>query len=80
LGRVFGFFGVLVFVMKRDRFERQDGFAGLIHWFNVFLKSARRIHRAELAGGVDQHWYRVSVCCCYAPNISDKAAVVYVSA
>ena len=28
LRRVFGFFGVSVLVMKRDRFERQDGFAG----------------------------------------------------
>src|SRR4030095_10770751 len=36
-----------------------------MHWFNVFLKAARRIHRAELTGGVDQHWYRVSMCCCY---------------
>ena len=39
--------------MKRDRLELQDGFAGLIHWFNVFLKPARGgIHRAELAVGV----------------------------
>jgi len=63
------------------RFERQDGFAGLIHWFNVFLKAARRVSRASWPVGVDQHWYRVSrVLFVTPPNIFDKAAVAYVSA
>ena len=52
LRRVFGFFGVCVFVVKRDRFERDDGFAGLIQRFNVFLKAARGVTRIGLAVGV----------------------------
>jgi hypothetical protein len=55
LRRVFGLFGVCVLVMKLDRFERQDDFAALIHRFNVFLKAARGVARAELAVGVHDH-------------------------
>jgi hypothetical protein len=75
LRRVFGFFGVLVFVMKCDRFKRQDGFAGLIRWLNVFLKAARGVTRAELAVGVYDNIYAIAVSYCNPANVADKASV-----
>ena len=64
--------------MKRDRFERQDDFAGLIHRSNVFLKPARRVNRAQLAVGIDQHWYGVEVCSNHVPNVADIGSAVWV--
>ena len=55
--------------MKRDRFERQDGFAGLIHRFNIFLKPARGADRAELAVEVYDNVYAVGVCYCNPANL-----------
>src|SRR5436190_17232791 len=61
--------------MKRDRFERQDGFAGLVHRSNVFLKAARGVTRAELAVGVYDHIYAIAVPYCNVANVADKASV-----
>ena len=61
--------------MKRDRFKGQDGFAGLIHRFNVFLKAARGVTRAELTVGVYDDIYAVAVSHCRAPNVADIAPV-----
>lgn len=64
--------------MKRDRFERQDDFAGLIHRFNVFLKAARGVTRAQLTVGVHDHIYAVEVPYCNPANVADLASVTYV--
>ncbi len=64
--------------MKRDRFECEDGFAGLIHRFNIFLKPARGdIRRAELAVGVYDDVYAVAVSHYRPANVADKASVTY---
>ena len=61
--------------MKRDRFERQDDFAGLIHRFNVFLKAARGITRPELAVRVYDDIYAIEVPNCNPANVANKASV-----
>src|SRR5262249_15120040 len=75
LRRVLGFFGVLVFVMKRDRLERQDGFARLVHRANVPFKTPRGGTRAELAAGIYDTTYAIGVPYCNAANVADKASV-----
>src|SRR6266700_3415639 len=65
-------------VVKCHWLQRKNSFAGPVHRFNVLLKSARGTGRAELAGGVDQHWYCVAVSRCHPANVADKAAVAYV--
>jgi hypothetical protein len=58
--------------MKRDRFERQDGFAGLIHRFNVFLKAPRGVRRAELAVGVYDDIYAIDIPYLNPANVADN--------
>src|SRR2546428_212271 len=65
-------------VVKCHWLQRKNSFAGLVHRFNLLLKSARGTGRAELAGGVDQHWYCVAVSRCHPANVADKAAAAYV--
>ena len=63
--------------MKRHWLERQNGFAGAVHRFDLFLKSAGGAGRAELAEGVYQDWYDVGVCRCNVTNVADKAAAAH---
>jgi hypothetical protein len=72
------FSAFLVLVMKRDRFECQDGFAGLIHRFNVFLKAPRGVRRAELAVGVYDDIYAIDIPYLNPANVADKASVTCV--
>jgi hypothetical protein len=57
--------------------ERQNGFAGAVHRFDLFLKSAGGAGRAELAEGVYQDWYGVGVCHYNVTNVADKAAAAH---
>ena len=63
--------------MKCHWLERQNGFAGAVHRFDLFLKSAGGAGRAELAEGVYQDWYDVGVCRCNVTNVADKAAAAH---
>jgi len=63
--------------VKRHWLERQNGFAGAVHRFDLFLKSAGGAGRAELAEGVYQDWYDVGVCRCNVTNVADKAAAAH---
>jgi hypothetical protein len=65
-------------VMKRNRLERENGCAGAVHWFNLILEASRGTRRAELAGGVYQHWYGVGVSGCHLANVANKAAAAHV--
>ena len=64
--------------MKSHRLQREDGFAGLVHRFNLFLEPTRRTYRAELTGRVDQNWYGIVVPGCGAANIADITTVAHV--
>jgi len=66
--------------VKRHWLERQNGFAGAVHRFDLFLKSAGGAGRAELAEGVYQDWYDVGVCRCNVTNVADKAAAAHAQA
>src|SRR5438552_19003792 len=48
--------------MKRDRFEREDRLARLIHGLDIFLESRRGTGGAKLTIRVDQDRYGVSAC------------------
>jgi hypothetical protein len=60
-------------VVKRHWLEREDGFAGLIHRFNLFLEPARRTGRAELPDCVYQDWYS-RVYGCDPANAGDECS------
>jgi CRP-like cAMP-binding protein len=47
--------GDLLLVPEGDWFERKEGFAGLIHRFNLFFKPPRRDHRAKFAVEINEH-------------------------
>ncbi len=64
--------------MKRHRLERQDGFAGFVHRFNLLFKPARGADRPELPGGVDHHIDSVVLDRRGAANVADKAGVAHV--
>src|SRR6266542_6873254 len=64
--------------MKGHRLKCQDGFAGAVHRFNLFLEPSRGADRAQLAVGVYQDWDSVGVCGCNPTNVADKAAVAHV--
>src|SRR5437764_11229418 len=65
--------------MKRHRFERQDRFAGLFHWFYVLFEPARGSGRAKLTIHIDQHWHGVGAGC-DSEDIADKAGIIHVRA
>jgi hypothetical protein len=48
---------------------------GLISFLN-----RREEFIAQLAGGIDHHWYGIANLCCHPMNVADKAAVVHVRA
>src|SRR5947207_15263935 len=43
----------LLFITEGDRFERQDGFASLVHKFDLVLEPSRGDKRADLVVGID---------------------------
>src|SRR6266568_8279352 len=63
-------------VVKRHGLERENRFAGAVHWFNVALEAPRGAHRADLASGVDQDWYGVVVSGCHPTTATNKGAVL----
>src|SRR5581483_6339538 len=42
-------------VVEGYRLERQNGFAGLIHWLNVAFETPRRCNRGQLSSGIDSY-------------------------
>src|SRR5437764_14612475 len=67
-------------ITKAHRLERQNGLAGFIHRFNISLVLAGRTGSAELAKGVDHHWYGVIVLRCCSANATDQGCGVVDSA
>ena len=49
--------------MEGDGFEREDRFAGIIHWLDVFLEPRGRGHCAELAVHIDKNSQTVRCDC-----------------
>ena len=60
--------------MERHWLERQDVFTGFVHWFNLFLESARRTYRAKLTVGVYDDIHSVGDACCYTTNGGDEGS------
>src|SRR4029453_5929036 len=51
LRRIFG----VAFVMEDHRLECPDGFAGIIHWSNIVLKTLRLGLSPQIPGGIHSH-------------------------
>src|SRR6478672_2781863 len=62
--------------MEGDWFERQERFAGFVHWLDIFLEALGGSDRAELTGGVNEN--RHSVRRRLAKDLADVAAVTHV--
>jgi len=58
--------------METDRFERQNGFAGLVHGLNLLLKTSRGDKRADLVVGIDVN---CSARCDRGVNVFDPGGV-----
>src|SRR4029077_862755 len=58
--------------MKRHRLKCQNGFAGVIHRFDLVFEPARRAHCPELTIGVDQDGYSVGISGCHPADARDK--------
>jgi hypothetical protein len=65
---------LIALVVESHWLKREHGFAGLIHWFDLLLKSPRRTHRAQLAVGVYNDTYGVGNSRCHTTNGSDKGS------
>ena len=64
------------FIMEGDRFKRHDGFAGLVHGFDLVLESPRGDECADLVVGIDVNW---PAGCDRGVNISDPGGVALAS-
>ena len=47
-------------VVKRHRLQRQDRFAGGVHWLNLLFEPTRRTDRGELTGGGDKDLHHIT--------------------
>src|SRR5215475_11895783 len=65
---------IIVLVMECDRFQAQDGFAGLVHWLNVFLETLRGGCRAKFTSVVYYYWCVCSTIYTLPEDLADKAA------
>ena len=72
--------------MEGDRVQREDCFAGFIHWLDIILESSGRYHCAKLASCTDDH--RNAGGCsrpedtgdpstCYKPRVTDAEGAVF---
>ena len=61
------------FCNGRSPAERQDRFAGFVHWFDVFLESLRGSRNAKLAAGV---YDNCGTCNRYTTDAGDKGSSV----
>ena len=68
--------GLVALVVKSHWPKPQQGFAGVVHRFNLVLEAARGTCRAELAIGVDYNGNCVRVSCCDPPDADDKRTVL----
>ena len=59
--------------MEDDRLERQNGFADLVHRFNVALHAPRRGDRGQLSIGIDSYKSRGTGVTCLVVNTTDIA-------
>src|SRR4030095_10509482 len=60
--------------------ECQDGFAGVVHRFDLRFEATRRtVGGAELADGIDQYWHGIGRYNSIA-NVTDKAALAHICA
>ena len=61
--------------MKRHRLQRQDGFTGFVHWFNIVLEPLRRGSRSQFSKAIDSHDQRGGRIDCRPVNAIDKCVL-----